>query len=241
MEQGNLVALCLILKIITMKINLTTLLYYYQKFIYGLIYLSNKYFSTSNIFMTITILSYLLSSTLFIISIFNSLDVMYTSLETIHYLEELDLPLELVDSESRIGGAQARYHNNNIIFKFLDLFNANNGPAAQAKAAPYLPTLSEELRNPYYMQAMSKSVGYTIDEPILCEELRRDRMDNLSIIESTNPEGLGSNINYDRYSYKLAELKQIVLSDRIMKYEILNEYKSLSDELSLIVNNTYNN
>lgn len=223
-----------------MKINLTTLLYYYHKSIYGLIYFSYKYFNTSNIFMAITILSYLLSSTLFIISIFNSLDVMFTSLETIHYLEELDLPLELVDSDSRIGGGQARYPNN-IIFKFLDLFNANNGPAAQAKAGPYLPILSEELRNPYYMQAMSKSVGYIIDEPILCEELRRDRMDNLSIIGSTNPEGLRSNINYDRYSYKLAELKQIVLSDRIMKYEILNEYKSLSDELSLIVNNTYNN
>lgn len=240
MEQGILVALCQILKIITMKINLTILLYYYHKFIYGLIYFSNKYFSTSNIFMTITILSYLLSSTIFIISMFNSLDVMSTSLETIHYLEELDLPMELVDSESRIGGAQARSHNNNIIFKFLDLFNANNGPAAQAKAGPYLRTLSEELRNPYYMQAMSKSDGYIIDEPILCEELRRDRMDNLSISESTNPESLRNNINYDRYSYKLAELKQIVLSDRLMKYEILNEYKSLSDELSLIVNNTYN-
>lgn len=128
-----------------MKTNLTTLLFYYHKILYGLIYLSMKaqaLLRVDNMFKGIFLISCLLCSTLWIFSIFNSLNIMDTSAETLKYLEGLDCPMELIDSRSdskefKLPVACA----DKVYSKFLKLFINDH---------INLHKLPKELQNSYY-------------------------------------------------------------------------------------------
>lgn len=130
-----------------MKTNLYisyTLLFYYHRILYGLIYFSMKYLRADYIFFAIFLMSYLLSSTLFIFSVFNELNIMYISMENIKYLEGYDCPMELIDNPR---GNEER-NEYNIYSKFLSLFAAYDPNNINY----YLPI---ELKNIYYIDNKS--------------------------------------------------------------------------------------
>lgn len=139
-----------------MKTNLHIsyrLLYYYHRILYGFIYFSMKYLRADNIFLAIFLMSYLLSSTLFIFSAFNELNIMHISLENVKYLEGYDCPMELIDNPH---GNEER-NEYNIYSKFLSLFTAHAEHPNNINY--YLPI---ELKNIYYMG--NKSLPIDIEE-----------------------------------------------------------------------------
>lgn len=210
-----------------MKLNLTKLLYYYYKLTYGLIYFSNVHLSVGNIFLAMTILSYLLSSTLFIISTFNYLDIMLTSLDTVKYLEGLDVPLELIDAEhgSRAGD---KGHIKNMIFKFFDLFDVNRG------GYDVFNSLPEGLRNHYYMNNMPKPTCVATDPSLFnigkVGSLNAE-VNNFSSSETVSTHSSSGTINYDKYYYKSSAYNQKVLLNVETLSEVLNELKLINDNI----------
>lgn len=107
-----------------MKTKLTTLLIYCHRIFYGLIYFSMKYLRTDNILNTIYFIGYILSSTLLIFSIFNELNIIYINSDTMNYFNELDCPKELIENNEIKD--KNLLSDNNIISKFLNLFNGHS-------------------------------------------------------------------------------------------------------------------
>lgn len=220
-----------------MKINLTRLLYSYHKLSYGLIYFSVKYLNVGNIFLTITIFSYLLSSTLFIFSVFNSLNIMFTSPETISLLEQYDFPLELIETNFKKDKGDSSMLNN-IISKFFELFKTNGASSA-------LNISPEELRNQYYMQNKCANIMYESREDFtgikgsLQTGVDKFNADPPSNCESRplKSEGIDS-LTVDKYSYKSSAYNQEVLVNVQMLSEILKDLKVINENIS---NSVYNN
>jgi hypothetical protein len=128
-----------------MKTNLTTLLFYFHKILYGFIYFSIKYLKTDSLFQAIFLISYILSSTLFIYSIFNELNIICINVEAMNYYNELDCPTELIDQcNNKIQDTNLFNNHNNILSKFLNLFNRAN------VITDYV--LPEQLKNTYYIE-----------------------------------------------------------------------------------------
>nr|QJQ35514.1 hypothetical protein [Fusarium begoniae] len=213
MEQGILVALCQILKIITMKINLTTLLYYYHKFIYGLIYFTMRYFNENNVFTVIGVLSVLLSSTVFTISILNSWDIM-SNPGIVQSMEQFDVPIEIIQ-RGEDKGDKTLNECNKLILKFLNLFNTNNTFTVSA--------FPEELKNHFYIQGGSSKNWDVISarETYYCFS----GGDEMEIM------------NYDKYLYKSSYHAHKAGLYVETLYHILNDLKSINDNLYSYTNN----
>jgi len=134
-----------------MKTNLTRLLFF-RRIFYGLTYLSIKaqaLLRADNIFQGILLISCLLGWTLFILSLFNSWNIMETSTVTIKYLEGLDCPMDLIDNQSE--GKEFKLPKDNGYPKFLKLFV--NDYINHYK-------LPKELENSYYMNDLKSNFRY---------------------------------------------------------------------------------
>lgn len=192
-----------------MKINLTRLPNYYHRFTCGLIYFSAKYLNESNVLLFLTILSFLLSSALFMFSVFNYFEVINTHVETMKYLEQFDFPLELIEHNGDRGDKTVNQCNN-IILKFLNLFNNNNNSIA-------VSVLPEELRNHYYIHnkfsddICVSSAGFNANES------------NVGII------------NYDKYFYRTSFTEKVLLQLETLCY-VLNDLKSINDNIASRIN-----
>ena len=84
---------------------------------------------------------------------FNELNIMYTSIETINYLDEMDIPMELIDDSTDIKNNELS--TNNIFSRLLSIFNNDKNINL---------ILPEELKNTFYIK--DKSPHY-IEELIL--------------------------------------------------------------------------
>lgn len=140
-----------------MKTNLCTvycyiLLFYYHRILYALIYFSIKYLKTDNVLQAIFLISYLLSSTLFIISIFEGLNIICVNAEAMDYFNNLDCPMELLDQSHNIKENNL-LNNNNILLKFLNLF----------KNSSIIISLPPELNNSFYIEAQALNSVNNID------------------------------------------------------------------------------
>lgn len=120
-----------------MKLNYTSI----YSIICVLIY--NIKHANRNIMSLVYILSYLLSLTIFILGIFNYLNI-YIDIDTIKYLEGLDCPTEIIEStvcnDQSTNSSESRI---SIGSKFLNLFVNNNNTYCK---------LPEQLVNSYYIE-----------------------------------------------------------------------------------------
>jgi hypothetical protein len=107
-----------------------------------------KYLRADSLFHAIFFIAYIFSSTLFIYSVFNELNILCINADSINYFNELDCPTELIDQTGYNIRENKLFNNdNNILLKFLKLFKGSNIITSSV--------LPEELKNNYYIENRS--------------------------------------------------------------------------------------
>lgn len=200
-----------------MKTNLTILLYY--KILYTLIYLPMKYLKIDNLFRAIFFIFYLLSSTLLILWVLSSLNIVGISSETVNYLDELDFPVELIEHSK---DKEDKILNNSIFSKFLNLFNHSYPGSFEYPAGTKLQqAIPNELKNSNFI---GNNSHFYLNEYPYPKDMDQQATKQVSINVS------------DKYLYQMAIHKKVVLHIETLS-EVLNDLKSINENITSNIKN----
>lgn len=124
-----------------MKYILYYILLYYITMISVLLLVIRKNLKISNLLFLIMLFMYCIAIIFFIVGILNDFNFISVDNETINYLDELDINIEIPEIIYEPILDRKIIQSNNVWFNFLNLFNENN--------VHY--TIKSELQNIYYI------------------------------------------------------------------------------------------